>query len=565
MNRKITALLLAALLLCLVSVSAQAAEQKNWKDWSQSDPRWADIPLGNSTTTIGKSGCLVTSVSKLMLQSGFVTEDVFDTGIMVTWLNENNTPGSPSFTAGGGLYWGKPARMIEGFELVDQAYGKNNGITGNSADCEAAILQLVEQQYHVIVAVKNFGHYVAVDNAKTLATGRVYIMDSLPHVPNTGVLLTDRYPSVASVALYSGWTEEALRNTSYLYCCTAYPSYCEIAVTAGTAVRTLPCNEETDPNSAEVEAAGAGDTYTAVRLYRNPEGELWYRVETKKGGTGYLFGGDAEFAAQLTDDISIRSVSAPTELEPGCSYSLRGVISTGKQLLHQVGACVTAQGENTVLTGGMYDVEPTTSFSIRYSDVNYGVGFSGLGVGEYTYTIAAGVQSYYAAGGTELAVSEVTDLVLHESPFSVVEGHAYTSEMVGPSCEGWGYTSFTCSRCGDYYEEDFIEPLGHTHGESRRENEAEDGSYDWVTYCSVCGGVAAWEHMESGAAQPGDMDGNGELNVDDAIQLLFHVLIGDGYEVSQDCDLDGDGDADVDDAVYLLLHILIGGALYPLN
>jgi len=64
----------------------------------------------------------------------------------------------------------------------------------------------------------------------------------------------------------------------------------------------------------------------------------------------------------------------------------------------------------------------------------------------------------------------------------------------------------------------------------------------------------------------GDVDGNGSVNSDDAIYLLYHVLLGeDRYPVNQSCDFSGNGSVDSDDAIYLLYHALLGSERYPLK
>ena len=63
----------------------------------------------------------------------------------------------------------------------------------------------------------------------------------------------------------------------------------------------------------------------------------------------------------------------------------------------------------------------------------------------------------------------------------------------------------------------------------------------------------------------GDMDGNGVLDDDDAIHLLFHYLIDEEkYPLSCDGDVDGSGSVDDDDAIHLLFHYLIDEEKYPL-
>ena len=70
-------------------------------------------------------------------------------------------------------------------------------------------------------------------------------------------------------------------------------------------------------------------------------------------------------------------------------------------------------------------------------------------------------------------------------------GHSYDAVVTAPTCTTVGYTTYTCSVCGDTYKDDEVAALGHTAGEVVVENNVlpnctEDGSYDNVVYCTVC-------------------------------------------------------------------------------
>ena len=56
----------------------------------------------------------------------------------------------------------------------------------------------------------------------------------------------------------------------------------------------------------------------------------------------------------------------------------------------------------------------------------------------------------------------------------------------------------------------------------------------------------------------GDTDGNGTLDADDAIYLLYHVYFPSDYPLDTPCDYNNDGKTDSDDAIYLLYHIYFG-------
>ena len=109
--------------------------------------------------------------------------------------------------------------------------------------------------------------------------------------------------------------------------------------------------------------------------------------------------------------------------------------------------------------------------------------FRSLAAGETTISITTDWLSANACGQEE----EIT-LTLDLEPPHV---HAYETVVTAPTCTEGGYTTYTCA-CGDSYISDKTAPLGHTAGETVWENVVEatcteDGSYDEVTRCTVCG------------------------------------------------------------------------------
>ena len=114
----------------------------------------------------------------------------------------------------------------------------------------------------------------------------------------------------------------------------------------------------------------------------------------------------------------------------------------------------------------------------------------------------------------------------------------------------------TCGTC------DFTRETGHQYGVSWMK----DQNGHWHG-CTVCGDKADYaEHTlnENGECTicgplftPGDLNGNFEVNEDDAIYLLQHVLLPDFFPVDQEVDYNHDGQVNEDDAIYLLQHVLL--------
>lgn len=57
-------------------------------------------------------------------------------------------------------------------------------------------------------------------------------------------------------------------------------------------------------------------------------------------------------------------------------------------------------------------------------------------------------------------------------------GHSYTSSVITPTCTKGGYTTYTCSVCGDNYTSDEVASLGHTGGVANCKDKA---------ICETCG------------------------------------------------------------------------------
>ena len=80
----------------------------------------------------------------------------------------------------------------------------------------------------------------------------------------------------------------------------------------------------------------------------------------------------------------------------------------------------------------------------------------------------------------------------YETREIAAKGHSYESAVTAPSCTERGYTTHTCTVCADSYIDSYVDALGHCAGETKIENRreatcTENGSYDEVVCCSVCG------------------------------------------------------------------------------
>ena len=161
--------------------------------------------------------------------------------------------------------------------------------------------------------------------------------------------------------------------------------------------------------------------------------------------------------------------------------------------------------------------------------------------------------------------------------------HSYESVETNPTCTEKGYTTHTCNDCGDSYVDTYIDALGHSFREYVPDNNATctaDGTK--TAKCERCDETDTIRHAETAMGHefvdgtcsrcgekevtriPGDLDGNGTVDVDDVLALLWNVLFPDEYPIEAEADFDGNKSVDVDDVLALLWHVLFPEE-YPLS
>lgn len=76
-------------------------------------------------------------------------------------------------------------------------------------------------------------------------------------------------------------------------------------------------------------------------------------------------------------------------------------------------------------------------------------------------------------------------------------GHDYQEDVTAPTCTEMGYTTYTCSRCGDTYKGDYTDAAGHKPGDWIIDQEpTTDSEGSKHKECTVCGETLETEEIE---------------------------------------------------------------------
>lgn len=191
----------------------------DFESWLQTDSRWSSINLGNSSNTIGRSGCLVTSIAMLIKKSGTqLLIDDFNPGVFVQTM-----------TANGGFQDALYANNDQSWSSIAPNFKQIEGtsvdipLSGNREEKTQTLKKLLTEGYYLTVRVKSGSgqHWVALDR---IEDDTVYMMDPA----STATKLWDEKYEVAQTISYKKFKANdsaATTITSSGVCAQASGSY----------------------------------------------------------------------------------------------------------------------------------------------------------------------------------------------------------------------------------------------------------------------------------------------------------------------------------------------------
>jgi len=187
------------------SLTSYLPDVGEYKSWKQQDPRWANIKFPNGET-VKQVGCLVTSISMLIVGSGVRSEGEFNPGTFVEALKNNNG------FSGASLYWSAVERVVPEFKL----YSSWTSLTGTKKEKANLIASHLEAGRKVVIRAVSNQHWVAADKVED---GKVYICDPARNVTD----LFDYYDAddVTRIAIFHPVSSEAVKYESGLYSITS--------------------------------------------------------------------------------------------------------------------------------------------------------------------------------------------------------------------------------------------------------------------------------------------------------------------------------------------------------
>lgn len=239
--------------MCSVTVSGA----DTYKTWLQSDSRWGSKTLGSSGDTMAEIGCAVTAMAIQVVHSGSMSESNFNPGTLVDYLNSNG-----GFDSAGNLYWGTVTGLAKDFTFEKRGYFSSQ----SKSSIISELSSFIEDDYYVVMSVKNNAHWVAVDY---ISGNTVYMMDP---AQNSSTNLFDYYDAsgMLQYRLFKGKnapSEPATSTTKY------YTGHYKTtsALNLRTSYSTSSDIQLTIPS---------GKTVVVTRVYNNEWGQVEYNGKT---------------------------------------------------------------------------------------------------------------------------------------------------------------------------------------------------------------------------------------------------------------------------------------------
>lgn len=241
---------LLAVLMIVVSLTGNlfynqnSAAADDYHSWTQMDPRWGSVPMGN--TTVAKSGCLITSLSIMTMHSqsidsaalsklGISSTSQFNPGVLANAYTANN-----GFTSGGAIAsWGTIGRIIPNITFIKDA----NLSSTTQSGVVSELKQMLDSGTHVILNVNGY-HWVYIEG---VVGSKVYMIDP-------GSSETDLF---AKYGVSGGNEYWALKGSKA-------PYYTSPAVTTTTTTKTTTTTVRTTTTTTRTTTTTAKTTTTTT-------------------------------------------------------------------------------------------------------------------------------------------------------------------------------------------------------------------------------------------------------------------------------------------------------------
>lgn len=150
--------------------------------------------------------------------------------------------------------------------------------------------------------------------------------------------------------------------------------------------------------------------------------------------------------------------------------------------------------------------------------------------------------------------------------YTQVTEHSYGEwyETKSPTCTDPGTERHDCENC-DHYETQEVAGVGHTPGAPVVENDNGNGSHDEVVYCSECGEELSRKHI--GGILYGDINGDGKVNIFDANLAASHYneIVELNAEQLVAADVNGDGKVNIFDANLIAAYYNEVISIFPIE
>ena len=247
------------------------------------------------------------------------------------------------------------------------------------------------------------------------------------------------------------------------------------------------------------------DGYINFNVFGDAPGN--HRNLTDSGRGVNTSAGSAKYTRSLLPDIVIYSCDHGTYQK---GRTIKATCELGGYTEYTCAECgVTVQKDLTPALGHSYTAEVTeptctemgytthTCVRCAHSYLTAVTEATGHSYGEWTTVKEADCDHAGERVRECLACGE------EQSEAILPTGHAYTAEVVAPTCTESGYTVYTCTCCFSSYISDLTEALGHDHVATVIEPTCTEGGYTEHT-CSRCGDSFTTDPT---AAQGHDWDG----------------------------------------------------------